>query len=277
MTTVIEPSKSRLKIDWRELFAYRDLLFLLVKRDLVIVYKQTFVGPVWFLIQPLLSSAIFAVIFGRVAKISTDGVPHLVFYMSGMVIWTYFQGVMQASGSSLIANARILTKVYFPRLIVPIAGIFSNIVHLMLNMVMFLVVYFIFFFTTDKITPTWWLLLFPVCIAYAAYSSFAFGLWIAALTIKYRDLRLAIPFLLQMWMYVSPIVYPASAVANSTYKLIIFLNPVTVAVEFNRLMFLGKSTLSIEMFLVGLAISTLVFLTGLAAFNKVERTLADTI
>lgn len=277
---IIQPTKNFFKINFKELIEYRDLLMLLVKRDLTVIYKQTILGPVWFLIQPLITTIVFTVIFGKVANISTDGLPHMVFYMSGIVIWNYAQGVMNTAGNSLATNSAMLSKVYFPRLIIPLSGVVSNLVYLGLNLLMFLAFYFYYYFTQTGSTqfgPSWWLLAFPIVVLYTAIVGLGIGLWIAAITTKYRDFRFMLPFIVQVWMYVTPIIYPANVVVNPLYRAIIWINPVSIAVEANRFMFTGHTSLDSTGIIIGCISSLLFFFTGLAMFNKVQRNFVDVI
>lgn len=277
MTTVIEPTKSFFRINWREIAEYRDLLFLLAKRDITVVYKQTILGPLWFLIQPLITAVVFTVIFGHVAKITTRGIPHFVFYMSGTVLWNYFSAVLNNSATSLIGNANLLSKVYFPRLIVPFASVFSNLVHLMVNMAVFVVFCLYHYSAGSPIGPSWSLLGLPLLVIYTALVGLGFGLWVAAVTTKYRDLRFALPFILQMWMFATPIVYPASGVANPLFRLIMWANPMSIAVELNRHMFTGISCLGSVPILIGVAATAVVLASGLFVFNRVQCNFVDTV
>lgn len=277
MITIIEPTKSYLSIKWKEIFDYRDLLLLLAKRDITVVYKQTILGPVWFLIQPIITTVVFTVIFGRVAKIATGGIPHFVFYMSGTVMWNYFSSVLNNSATSLIGNSNLLSKVYFPRLIIPFASVLSNFAHFLLNMVMFIAFYLYFYFTGASLQPSWWILALPLVIIYTALTGLGFGLWVAALTTKYRDLRFALPFILQMWMYATPIVYPASGVSDPVFRMILWANPMSVAVELNRYVFTGISSVSLVPVLIGISVTTVILITGLIFFNRVQRNFVDTV
>ena len=277
MITLIEPTKSYLSIKWKEIFEYRDLLVLLAKRDITVVYKQTILGPIWFFIQPIITALVFTVIFGKVAKIATGGIPHFVFYMSGTVMWNYFSSVLNNSATSLVGNANLLSKVYFPRLIVPFASVLSNFVHFLLNMGIFVVFYLYFYFTGTVLQPSWWLLALPLLIIYTALTGLGFGLWVAALTTKYRDMRFALPFILQMWMYATPIVYPASGVADPVFRMILWANPMSVAVELNRYMFTGISSISLVPILIGVIVMVVVLLSGVIVFNRVQRNFIDTI
>lgn len=275
--TLIRANQPWWHIPVRELIQYRDLLSLLVLRDLTAIYKQTILGPMWFIIQPLITSAVFTIIFGRVAQIDVGEVPHFIFYMSGLVFWNYFQGVMNHCANSLVGNARLLTKVYFPRLIIPLSGVISNLAHLGLNLITFIGFYLWYLFQGANVNPNLWLLGFPLLILQSALLGLGIGLWVSAMTIKYRDLKFALPFLLQLWMYATPIVYPASTVVTPLYKFILWLNPMTAVVEFGRYGFVGEGSPDLQ----GLAISTsttaLLLVSGLLIFNRVQRTFADLI
>lgn len=265
-------------VDWRELGTYKDLLFLLVKRDLTAIYKQTILGPLWFVIQPLVTTLVFTIIFGNVANVSTDGIPQFIFYMSGTVLWTFFQGVLNHGAGSLISNAGLLSKVYFPRLIIPVSGVLTNLAHLVLNYMSFLCFYFYYFLFTDSgMVPNIALLIVPLLIVQCALIGLGFGLWVAALTTKYRDLRFALTFLTQLWMYGTPVVYPASLVVNSDWKFLLWLNPMTAVVEANRYAFTGKGMFFVPGIALSLAVTLLVLGSGLFLFNKVQRTFVDTI
>jgi lipopolysaccharide transport system permease protein len=277
MRTVIKAGQPWWYINWREIWEYRDLLFLLVKRDLTAVYKQTVLGPLWFVIQPLLTTIVFTIIFGNVAKIPTDGVPHFVFYMSGTVLWNYFQGVLNHGAGSLVANTNVLSKVYFPRLIIPLSGVIVNFAHLALNFVLFLGFYFWFFLRGSPFEPNVWILALPLLIVQCGLMGLGYGLWVSAMTIKYRDLRFALPFLTQLWMYATPIVYPASLVVRPALKLILWLNPMTAVVEFFRYGFTGQGSADLTGYALSWAVTLVVLISGLLLFNKVQRTFVDTI
>ena len=275
--TVIKASMSWWRIDIREIWEYRDLLFSLVKRDLTAVYKQSILGPLWFVIQPLLTTVVFTIIFGNVAKISTEGVPHFVFYMSGTIFWNYFQGVLNHGAGSLVGNTNVLSKVYFPRMIIPLSGIFVNLAHLALNFVLFLGFYTWFMFHGSDMAPNRWLGLLPTLIVQCGLMGLGFGLWVSSMTIKYRDLRFALPFLIQLWMYATPVVYPASLVVKPSLKLILWLNPMTAVVEFSRYGFTGRGSPDLFGLTLSWTVTFLVLVTGLFLFNKVQRNFVDTI
>lgn len=275
--TIIKAGSPWWRIDFREIWEYRDLLLLLVKRDLTAIYKQTVLGPLWFVIQPLLTTIVFTIIFGNVAKIPTEGVPPFVFYMSGTIFWNYFAGVLNHGAGSLVANTNVLSKVYFPRLIIPLSGVFINFAHLALNFVLFLGFGVWFLWQGSEMSPNSWLLLLPVLILQCGLMGLGFGLWVSAMTIKYRDLRFALPFLIQLWMYATPIVYPASLVVRPSLKLLLWLNPMTAVVEFSRYGFTGQGSADLVGLGLSWAVTLLVLVSGLFLFNKVQRTFVDTI
>jgi len=275
--TVIRPTNSWFHFPWREVADYRDLLFFLVKRDLTAIYKQSILGPVWFVLQPLATTLVFTVIFGRVARIGTDGLPPFMFYMSGMVLWHYFAGCLNGVSGSLIANAQVLRKVYIPRLTIPLSMVISSLAQFLLNLVTFLGFYgYFYFFTKVNLQPSLWALALPLLVLQCAVAGLGAGLWLAALTVKYRDLRFALPFLLQLWLYLTPIIFPASKV-GAGWRLLLAVNPMSSVVEFNRFAFLGKGSVSALFMLIGAVSSVVLLLSGLVIFNRVQRTFVDTI
>jgi len=278
MRSVIKANQAWWRINWRELWEYRDLLVLLVKRDLTAVYKQSILGPLWFVIVPLATTVVFTVIFGSIAKIGTDGLPPFLFYMTGLLFWDYFQGCMNGVSLSLAANAGVLTKVYFPRLIIPLSLVVGNLAKLVLSTLLFagFYVYFLFF-SNAQINPTVWILALPLCVLYCALFGLGMGLWFSAMTVKYRDLGFAMPFITQIWMYATPIVYPMSSVLESKWYWLAVLNPMTLMTEMSRKAFLGAGTVNADMVISGVTMTAIILITGLMYFSKVQRTFADTI
>jgi len=275
--TIIKANQNWLHIPWREIWEYRDLLINLVKRDLTAIYKQSILGPLWFVIGPLATTIVFTVVFGKIAKISTDGLPPFLFYLSSMVLWNYFQGCLSGASSSLIGNVGLFGKVYFPRLIVPFSLVVSNLAQFFLNLLLFLAFYLYFiFFTPAEIKPSWWILALPVLVLHCAAVGLGVGLWLSALTAKYRDLKFALPFFSQLWMYATPVVYPSSIVPDK-WKWLLAINPMAGIVEFNRYAFLGVGTVSINIMATGVLSGIFLLVSGLLMFNKVQRTFIDTI
>ena len=275
--THIRPNTSWCRIDWKEIIEYRDLLWFLVLRDFTAIYKQSILGPIWFVLQPLATTVVFTVIFGSIAKISTDGLPPFIFYMSGTVLWNYFQGVMNGVSGALIGNAGVFSKVYFPRLVVPFSLVVSNLGQFALNFLMFVGFYlYYYYFTSAKIHPSFWMGLLPLLVIQCAAIGLGVGLWLSALTVKYRDLRFALPFLAQLWMYATPIVYPASLVPEQ-WRWIVALNPMAGVVELNRFIFFGVGAVTQDILIGGFLASLLLLVSGLLIFNRVQRTFVDTI
>jgi len=263
--------------DWKEFAHYRDLLWFLIRRDFITLYKQTILGPVWYVLQPVATTLVFTVVFGNIAKIGTDGVPPFLFYMSGMVLWTFFQGCLMDVSSTFISNANLFGKVYFPRLIIPASLVAKNTGQLILNFLLFLGFYIYYRLSgTPNIHATAWLAWLPVLIIQSALAGLGSGLLLAALTAKYRDLRFALTFLAQLWMFATPIVYSASKVTEH-WRWILLANPMAGSVVFSRLAFLGIGTADLTLLFSSLAISIALAISGVLLFNKVQRTFIDTV
>jgi len=276
--TIIEPTRGWRFVAWRELYAYRDLLWLLVWRDIAARYKQTVLGPLWYVVQPILTTVVFMVIFSRVARIPTNGVPSSLFYLCGLLLWGYFAQTFQSTAGTLANNAGIFGKVYFPRLIVPLSAVVSNLAGVVIQFGLFAAV-----FGLEKagprgdsfgLTAAAWLL--PLVIGQVALLSFGIGLWLAALTAKFRDFTVLAGFFVQLFMYASPVIYPLSRVPARWYPLAA-LNPMTFPLEALRHMLLnaGAPTLSLGAFSLGLTLATLA--GGLLMFQKVEKDFVDVI
>jgi len=263
--------------DWKEFAQYRDLLWFLIRRDFTILYKQTILGPVWYVLQPVATTLVFTVIFGNIAGMSTDGTPAFLFYMSGMVLWTFFQSCLIDVSSTFISNTHLFGKVYFPRLIIPASLVAKNAGQLILNLLLFLGFYtYYILHGTTTIHPTVWLAWVPVLILQSALAGLGAGLWLAALTAKYRDLRFALTFLAQLWMFATPIVYSASKVPEHL-RWILLANPMAGSVVFNRLAFLGVGKPDLPLLFISLTTSILLAISGVLLFNKVQRTFIDTV
>ena len=275
--TIIEPTKSWFGSDWRKVWEYRDLVWMFAKRDLFVVYRQTILGPVWFLIQPIIMAIVFTVIFGRVAKINTGGVPHIVFFMSGTVLWSFYSAIVNYSAQSLFSNAPLFSKVWFPRLILPISAVLTNLAHLALGVLIFLAFYANEIRQGAALAPNLWLLAMPLIILHLICLGIGVGMCVAAATVKYRDLRFALPFIMQMWMYATPIVYPSSGVVDPVFRAIMLANPVAPAIEVFRHSFTGSGTIEPLNIAVSLAMTALLFLAGTALFNRAQRTYLDIV
>ena len=276
---IIEPTRGWRVIDWRALVHYRDLLYLMVRRDFVAKYKQTVLGPAWFIIQPLITTLMFTVVFGRIAKIPTDGIPGQVFYLCNLLAWTYFSQSLPTIATSLITNAGLFTKVYFPRLIVPLAALVSNLLAFGLQLVTFLGFYFYFKFATPDgagIHANLTLLALPLLILHTALISLGFGLWLAALTAKYRDFTHLMAFLVQLWMYATPVILPLRLVPEKL-RIVFALNPMTAVVESFRYAFFSHATVNAGYLGLSVAITLVVLISGLLVFSRVEKTFVDVV
>lgn len=274
---VIKPKSKWYHIDLAAIWRYRDLLFLLVRRDFIAVYKQTILGPIWFFLQPLFTTIIFSVVFGRLAGISTDGVPPVLFYLAGITLWTYFSDCLTKTSNTFVANASVFGKVYFPRLIVPISVLLSNLIKLAIQLFLFLLVWVYFFVQTDQLLPhleMLWLL--PVLILIMAGLGLGFGVLISSLTTKYRDLTFLVSFGVQLLMYASPVVYPVSMIPPH-FKRWIMLNPVSSIIETFKYIFIGQGYFSWLAIGYSLVFMLLLLIVSVITFNKVERNFMDTV
>ena len=276
--TRIRPGRGWFDIPWRDFFAHGELLMLLARRDVSIVYKQTILGPAWFLIQPVLTALVFSVIFGRVAGIQTNGMPRFLFYIGGLLVWNYFRGVMEGASQSFESAKALFSKVYFPRMVVPVSYAVSHLVYLGLNTLVF----FLFFawqalFCGVRLHPTWWLLAAPLLVAWIAATALGFGMLVAALTTKYRDLRFSLPFIMQAWMYSSAIIYPLDGVKDPFFRKVLECNPVGVAAEAVRYMLMGRGTVTWRALACSGAVVAVALVLGLGAFNRAQRDFVDTI
>jgi len=272
----IHPKNSLLKLNLSEMWHHRDLVLMFVKRDFSTVYKQTILGPLWFFIQPILTTLMFSVVFGSIAKLPTDGIPQVLFYLSGITIWNYFSDCLISTSDTFIKNSNIFGKVYFPRLVVPISVVISNLMKLGVQMSLFLVVYFYYLITSDKIHPNSILFLFPLLIVVMGIMGLGSGLIISALTTKYRDLRFLITFGVQLLMYATPVIYPLSSI-TSQKRWIMELNPMTAVIETFKYGFLGKGTFSVMSLVISAVVSILLLLIGVFIFNKVEKKFMDIV
>lgn len=275
-TTIITPVRDRRLIDIPELISYRDLIGLFIKRDFITQYKQTILGPAWFLIQPLLTTLMFLVVFGAIAKIPTDGIPQPLFYMGGLLLWNYFSGILTQTSSVLTSNAHLFSKVYFPRLVVPIAQVVAGLGRFVIQFLLFAAIYVFYLSVGMKSAIGGTILLLPFVLIYIAVLGFGVGLIISAFTTRYRDLQVGLSFLMQLWMYGSPIVYPLSLIPEK-WRVLYTLNPVVPAMESFKHIFFGAALPPLSVFGTGIAITVLLLVVGLFFFNRVERNFIDTV
>jgi lipopolysaccharide transport system permease protein len=275
--TRIRPGSAVALVNVAELRRYRDLLSMLVWRDFATKYKQTILGPIWFLVQPLLPALIFTVIFGQVAGMSTDGVPGFVFFLCNQVAWGYFATTFTVTSGSLINNLQLFNKVYFPRLIVPISSLISNLITLAIQLLLLAAAFLYSRYHGqggESLRVTWALALFPLVVLELGLMSLAFGLWMAAATAKYRDLQQVSAVLLQVWMYGSAVMFPLSKMPDK-YRLLVSANPATFAIEAARRCLIGVGTVSWPAGLWSVGFTLVVLMTGLRLFNRTAQTFVD--
>ncbi|MDY4220124.1 MAG: ABC transporter permease [Candidatus Faecousia sp.] len=271
-------SKHRLlNLNLKEVWRYRDLIILFTKRTFTLTYKQTVLGPAWIFLNPLISSFIYAFVFGDIAGMSTDGVPQILFYLCSNAIWIFFSTCVTKNAQTFTANANVFGKVYFPRLTIPISNVLASIVQFGVQMLLVLL-FLAYYLITKQVLPHWeaWPLI-PVVLIHLGLLGLGFGIIISSLTTKYRDLAILVTFGVQLWMYATPIVYPLSQLGDGTMKTILLLNPVTAPVEVFRYAILGQGTILPEYLALSWAVTLAVVVIGIMIFNKVEKTFMDTV
>jgi len=273
---VIEPQRGLFELRLGELWRYKDLVMLFVRRDFVSVYKQTILGPLWYLIQPVLTTLMFTVIFGQIASLPTDGLPQFLFYLSGTVIWTYFADCLNKTSNTFVQNASLFGKVYFPRLAVPVSILISNMITFFIQFALFILFMFSFMLSGSDIRPNAWIFFLPVLMLMMAGLGLGFGIIISSLTTKYRDLRFLVTFGVQLMMYATPVIYPVSSVPER-FQPLILANPVTPIVETFRYAFLGAGTVNIGHLIYSFIFMLVVVSLGTVIFNRVEQTFMDTV
>jgi len=272
----IRPQRKLLALPLAELWQYRDLTSMFVRRDFVSVYKQTILGPLWYLIQPLLTTITFTVIFGNIAKLPTDGLPQFLFYMSGTVIWTYFSTCLIKTADTFIGNANLFGKVYFPRLAVPVSILISNLISFAIQFAFFLLFMAYFAWRGSALHPNAWIFFTPVLLLIMAGLGLGFGILISSLTTKYRDLRFLVQFGITLLMYATPVIYPVSSIP-AKYQTLIWLNPMTSIIETFRYAFLGAGTANWLQLAYSFVFMLAIVAVGAIVFNRVEATFMDTV
>lgn len=275
-TLEIKPVSGWLNFHVRDVWRYRDLLFMFVRRDFVAVYKQTILGPFWFFLQPILTTITFTIVFGNIAKIPTDGIPPVLFYMSGIVSWNYFADCLTRTSSTFVANANIFGKVYFPRLVSPLSNIISLLMKFGIQMV--LLTGFIIYFMSkgSNVNPNLYILLTPYLILLMGGLGLGFGIIVSSLTTKYRDLSFLVSFGVQLLMYATPVIYPLSALPDK-YKWLVLANPMTGIIDTFRYAFLGAGTFNFENLIYSTIFMMVILCIGVIVFNRVEKTFMDTV
>lgn len=264
-------------LNLKEVWQYRDLIVLFTKRNFSLTYKQTVLGPIWIFLNPLLSSFIYAFVFGGIAGMSTDGIPQILFYLCSNALWLLFSTCVTKNASTFTANAGVFGKVYFPRLTIPVSNMLSSAIQFGVQMLL-VIVFLVFYVVNGEVHPNWgaWLLI-PVVLLHLGLLGMGFGIIISSMTTKYRDLSVLVGFGVQLWMYATPIVYPLSQLGDGLMKTILLINPVTAPVEIFRYAVLGKGTIIPEYLALSWAITIMVLLAGILIFNKVEKTFMDTV
>ena len=277
-TTEIKPKEKLLSVDFKEIWRYRDLMMLFVKRNIITQYKQTVLGPLWFLIQPLMTTVMYMVVFGGIAKISTDGLPQPLFYLAGISFWQYFADCLNKTSNTFVSNAGIFGKVYFPRLVTPLSDVISNLVRFGIQFGLFLVVYAYYAIFTDvQIHTNWYVLMLPILVMMLAGLALGFGILFSSMTTKYRDLQLLLSFFVSLWMYATPVIYPLSTITNPTLRLVMQLNPLTGIVEFFKYGMLGVGVHDWWMLGYSFAFMVVLMAIGVVVFNKVQKSFMDTV
>ena len=274
--TVVSAKRGLFNLNLKELWKYRDLVILFVKRDIKNVYKQTVLGPLWIVINPFLSTFVFTVIFGVIANISTDGIPQFLFYMSGNILWSFFSSCFNRASSTFLSNARIFGKVYFPRFVMPLSGIIYNSITFLVQFVMFAILVAVYALTGANVHPNFLVLALPLFLIHIAFLGTGTGLIISSLTTKYRDLNVLVSFGLTLWMYLTPVVYPVSQIPES-FRFIMLLNPVAPIMETFRYAFLGSGSFEWFFLLISAAVTAVLLILGMIVFNQVEKNFIDTV
>lgn len=275
-TEEIKSQNTLFSINFKEVWHYRDLLLMLVKRDYVTFYKQTILGPIWFFIQPLMTTVVYLVLFGQIAKLSTDGAPQVAFYLAGITIWNYFSEALTKTSTVFKDNANLFGKVYFPRLIMPLAIVCSGLMKFAIQFGLFIAVVLYFTFINQKIQPNLWVLITPFLVLLMATFALGLGMIFSSLTTKYKDLVFLLSFGIQLFMYATPVVYPISAMPTK-FAWLLHINPLTGIFECFRYAYLGTGSFQPKDLLISTILIGVLFIIGLVIYNKVEKSFMDTV
>lgn len=275
--THLEKKTGWFDINLKEVWQYRDLIWLFTKRTFILRYKQTILGPLWVILQPLMTTLIFTLVFGGIAGISTDGVPQVLFYMGGNAVWSFFAACLNGTATTFTGNANVFGKVYFPRLVSPISTVLSSMINFLIQLAMFLC-FWVYYLIVGEVSPNYvGILMLPVIMVYLGLLGLGFGVIVSSLTTKYRDLTMLVGFGVSLWMYITPVVFPVSTLGNGGLYHLVMLNPVTCAVETFRWAFLGQGVFDPLNWLISTAIMIVVMCVGVVIFSKVEKTFMDTV
>jgi len=273
---VIKPKSGWINIPFGEIYRYRDLIFMFVKRDFVTFYKQTILGPLWYIIQPLVNSVIFTIIFGKLAKIPTDGLPPFLFYMAGTVAWGYFSTCLTQTSNTCVENREIFGKVYFPRMTVPISIVITGIFQFLIQFVIFIGFLLYYWHQGAEVSPSIMIFTLPLILLQMAILGLGMGILVSSLVTKYRDLTFAMTFAVQIWMYLTPVVYPLTQVPEK-YRNLYVLNPMVSIVESFRGAFLGVSSIETHHIFISVLVTLTIFIVGVILFSRIEKTFMDTV
>lgn len=277
-TTVIRPKTGWFDIDLNELWRYRDLIAMFVKRNFTVLYKQTILGPAWIILNPLITTVIFNVVFGGMANMPTDGVPGFLFYMAGNTVWTFFANCVNNTANTFVTNSQVFGKVYFPRLTMPISQVLTSLINFGIQAAMYLLFWVHFFATGSGVTFTLWVLAVPFVMLEVMLLGLGVGIIVSSLTTKYRDLAIAVGFGVQLWMYASPVVYPLSMLDNSPrLRVLVQLNPMTSPIEIFRMATLGTGTVTAFGIVYSLIFTAAALVLGVVLFSRIEKTFMDTV
>jgi lipopolysaccharide transport system permease protein len=273
----ISAKKNIFSINIKELWYYRDLMMMFVKKDIITVYKQTLLGPIWFVLQPILTTLIFVILFGRIAKLSPEGVPEFAFYLISITLWSFFSETLTVTSKTFTDNASIFGKIYFPRLILPMSKVCSGFIKFLLQFGFFLVFWLYYVFVTHQIVAGWYILLTPFFLLVIVMMALGFGIVITSLTTKYRDLTFLVTFGVQLLMYATPVAYSMANSNVKKYALLLWLNPLTSVFEGFKFCFLGQGVLDMKWLAYSFVFSVFILLLGALVFNKVEKSFVDTV
>ena len=274
-TETIESNHSLLDLNLKEVWRYKDLVYMFVKRDFISSFKQTILGPIWFFINPIFTTVVYLVVFGGIANISTDGAPKILFYLAGVTLWNYFSSCLNGTSSVFTSNAAIFGKVYFPRLVMPISIVFSNLMRFGVQMVLFLIA-FLYYLTKGEVQPNWWILATPFLIILMAMFALGVGMIFSSMTTKYRDLQMLLGFGVSLYMYATPVIYPVSALPKAIQPYAAW-NPLTGIFECFKYGWLGVGEFNPTMLAISSLIILLLLAIGTITFNKVEKSFMDTV
>jgi len=275
-TTIIKPDSGLFDINFQELIRYRDLWRMMVQRDIITQYKQTILGPLWFFINPIMTTVMYMIVFGKIAGLSSDGLPQPLFYLSGVCMWNYFSTCLTKTSTTFVDNQNIFGKVYFPRLITPLSTVTSSLFTFVIQLALFIIVYLYYVISGVPVAPNWYGLLFPLLIVMLAGLSLGFGIITSSMTTKYRDLSILFSFIVQLWMYATPIIYPLSTLSPDK-QWIAMLNPVAAVFETFKYGILGVGTFSWMYLGYSFVFMCVVLFFGIVVFNKVQRSFMDTV